>query len=109
MAADGALVDPLPCFSYYNDLDNLDFKDLQMKKDFKHTIIHPFDYEDDDSPIEVCLKQCVVYKGVPHGLAIISFKHESQDWLSFEGVGVFTHGQLHNGPFACFRGDGYGY
>ena len=52
------------------------------------------------------LKMCTLYKGVPNGIAQISFKHPTNDSQSFEGVGVFTDGRLHMGPFTCLRGDG---
>ena len=32
----------LPCFDFYNNLDSLNISDLQFKKDFKYTIIHPY-------------------------------------------------------------------
>ena len=53
------------------------------------------------------LKMCTVYKGVPEGPAHIYFKHPDSERESFEGVGVFTHGQLHGGPFICIKGDNY--
>ena len=85
----------LPCFSYYKNVDNMKFNDLQIKKNFKYTIIHPY-YPimpyDFIPRVEVTLKMCTVYKGVPQGLAIISYKDKGLEWLSFEGVGVFTEG-----------------
>ena len=50
---------------------------------------------------------CTVYKGVPQGPAHIYFKHPTDEYDSFEGVGVFTHGQLHGGPFICIKGDNF--
>ena len=51
-----------------------------------------------------------LWKGVPHGIAAIQFDHPDDAYLSFNGVGVFNHGQLHNTPFTCLRGgDGYGF
>ena len=50
---------------------------------------------------------CTVYKGVPEGPAHIYFKHPTDKGWSFEGVGVFTHGQLHGGPFICLQGNQY--
>jgi hypothetical protein len=55
------------------------------------------------------LKMCTLYKGVPNGIAQISFKHPTDKDESFEGVGVFTDGRLHMGPFTCLRGDGNRY
>ena len=49
---------------------------------------------------------CTLYKGVPHGLAHIEFKHPVEVDESFEGIGIFTNGQLHAGPFNCISGDG---
>jgi hypothetical protein len=48
-----------------------------------------------------------VYKGVPHGIAIINYTDPKYAWNSFRGVGVFHHGQLHNAPFSCLIGDGW--
>ena len=50
---------------------------------------------------------CTVYKGVPEGPAHIYFKHSTDADESFEGVGVFTHGLLHGGPFICITGDNF--
>jgi hypothetical protein len=47
------------------------------------------------------LSKCTLYKGIPYGLAHISFKHPTADQNSFEGMGVFTDGKLHMGPFSC--------
>ncbi len=60
---------------------------------------------------EVTLKLCTLYKGVPYGPAYIQYNHSDPDqkWLSFEGVGIFTEGKLHMGPFTAFNGDGYGF
>ena len=51
---------------------------------------------------------CILYKGKPTGLAVLQYNDPDQKWLSFEGVGVFTDGELHNGPFLCIRGDEWG-
>ena len=61
------------------------------------------------SQIEVTLSMCTLYKGVPHGLAAIQYEDPDDDELSFKGVCVFNHGQLHNTPFMCLRGDGLGF
>ncbi len=60
---------------------------------------------------EVTLKLCTLYKGVPYGPAYIQFTHSdpNQKWLSFDGVGIFTEGKLHMGPFTAIDGNGYGY
>ena len=57
--------------------------------------------------ISVTLEMCTVYKGVPHGIAIINYTDPVYEGDSFRGVGVFHHGQLHNAPFSCLKGDGY--
>jgi hypothetical protein len=50
---------------------------------------------------------CTLYKGKPYGPA--SIKYESQNkFEKFEGIGVFTDGDLHLGPFTCLRGDSVG-
>ena len=57
--------------------------------------------------ISVTLEMCTVYKGVPHGIAVINYTDPKGKESSFRGVGVFHHGQLHNAPFSCLRGDTY--
>jgi len=49
---------------------------------------------------------CTVYKGVPHGIAIINYTNPEDEGGSFRGVGAFHHGQLHNSPFICLKRDG---
>ena len=53
------------------------------------------------------MKLCTLYEGVPYGPAIIHYTDEDSKDLSFEGVGVFNDGKLHDGPFTCLKGDGY--
>jgi hypothetical protein len=57
---------------------------------------------------EVTLKLCTVLKGVPYGPAYIEYTHPDKKDLSFEGVGVFTEGRLHLGPFTAIAGNGAG-
>jgi hypothetical protein len=57
----------------------------------------------------VTLEICTLYKGLPHGIAIITYTDPDDSDESFQGVGVFVHGQLHNAPFTCLPGDGVGY
>ncbi len=59
---------------------------------------------------EVTLKLCTLYRGVPYGPAHIQYTHPdpNRNDLSFEGVGVFTEGRLHMGPFTVIDGDGNG-
>ncbi len=47
------------------------------------------------------LEMCTLYKGVPHGIALIIYTDPKSDWDYFRGLGVFHHGQLHNAPFSC--------
>jgi hypothetical protein len=56
----------------------------------------------------VTLEICTLYKGLPHGIAIITYTHPDDSDYSFRGVGVFVHGQLHNAPFTCLHGNGWG-
>ena len=58
---------------------------------------------------EVTLKLCTVLKGVPYGPAYIEYTHPSDKGLSFEGVGVFTEGRLHMGPFTAINNVGIGF
>ena len=57
---------------------------------------------------EVTLKLCTLLKGVPYGPAHITYTHPSNKGLSFDGVGVFTEGRLHSGPFTAISGSGFG-
>ena len=78
-------------------------------------MVHPYKIYSKDTAIEsmdqisVTLEMCTLYKGVPHGIASISYTDPEDEYLSFRGVGVFHHGQLHNAPFTCLRGDGWPY
>jgi hypothetical protein len=56
--------------------------------------------------MSVTLEMCTLYKGVPHGIALINYTDPESKWYSFRGVGVLHHGQLHNTPFSCLKGDG---
>ncbi len=96
----------LQCFSFYNNLEDLNMSDLQFKNDFKYTIVHPYiQYADKPFPIEkipqieVTFTMCILYKGKPSGLAAFKYTDPQSKYDSFEGVGVFTDGKLHNGPF----------
>ena len=50
---------------------------------------------------EVTLAMCTLHKGKPNGLAQILFKHPQNHDECFNGIGVFTDGKLHGGPFSC--------
>jgi hypothetical protein len=52
---------------------------------------------------------CTLYKGLPHGIALIAYTHPENKILSFRGVGVFVHGQLNNAPFTWVNGKGFRY
>ncbi len=75
-------------------------------------MVHPFKVYKESKSIEsmdqisVTLEMCTVYKGVPHGIAIINYTDPENEDNSFRGVGVFHHGQLHNAHFSCLTGDG---
>ncbi len=56
--------------------------------------------------IHVTLKLCTIYNGVPYGPAMIHYTDQDNNW-SFVGVGVFTDGKLHDGPFTCLEGDSF--
>ena len=55
------------------------------------------------------LKLCTLFKGVPYGPAYIEYTHSDNKALSFDGVGVFSEGRLHMGPFSAINADGRGY
>ena len=48
---------------------------------------------------------CTLYKGKPNGLAHMQYSDPDEQLLSFEGIGVFTDGQLHMGPSICALGN----
>jgi hypothetical protein len=89
-------------------------RDIEIKRDFKYQITHPYQYYNPPIPVEkmnkyeVTLKLCTVLKGVPYGPAHIEYTHPSDKALSFDGVGVFTQGKLHYGPFTAIAGSGVG-
>jgi hypothetical protein len=51
---------------------------------------------------------CTLYKGVPHGIAVINYIDPYEEYKSFRGAGIFDHGQLHNTPFSYIK-DNWGY
>ena len=55
--------------------------------------------------ISVTLEMCTLYKGVPHGIAIINYTDPEDKYYSFRGAGVFHYGKLHNAPFSFLKGD----
>ncbi len=76
-------------------------------------MVHPFIEYDEDREINdmrqitVTLEMCTLYKGVPHGIALIDYQLEMPSEYCFRGLGIFHHGKLHNSPFSCFKLDGY--
>ena len=102
----------MPCFSFYKDYETLKMTDLEFKESFTYNMIHPYYQCPKPLPIseipryDMTLSKCSLYKGVPFGLAHISFKHPTEEFASFEGMGVFTDGKLHMGPFTFQDGDG---
>ena len=53
----------------------------------------------------ITLKLRTLLKGVTHRLAIFYFAEPYDTQESFYGVGLFSHGQLHNSLLTCIRGD----
>ena len=104
----------LPCFSFYNDVDSLGVSDLQFKRDYKWQMVSPIGIYNPPKPVEsmtkyeVNLKLCTLYEGVPCGPAYIEYTHHSNKGRSFDGVGVFSEGRLHMGPFTAIDGRGIG-
>ena len=90
-------------------------RDIEIKRDFKYQITHPYECYNPPIPVEeipkyeVTLKLCTLLKGVPYGPAHIEYTDPSNKALSFDGVGVFTEGRLHYGPFTAIKGSGSGY
>ena len=78
-------------------------------------MVGPISVNNPPKPVEsmplydVNLKLCTLYKGVPYGPAYIEYTHPSNKGLSFDGLGVFTEGRLHLGPFTVIDGKGRGH
>ncbi len=75
-------------------------------------MVHPFRAYPADTEIKdmeqitVTLEMCTLYKGVPHGMALINHTDpndadETKEHHGFRGIGIFQHGVLHNTPFTC--------
>ena len=77
-------------------------------------MVNPIGIYNPPKPVEsmplydVNLKLCTLFKGVPYGPAYIEYTHPSSKGLSFEGVGVFSEGRLHMGPFSAIDGKDIG-
>ena len=56
---------------------------------------------------DVTLKICTLYKGVPYGPALISFKDPDNLVESFQGIGIFNDGKLDSGPFSFIKRTGF--
>ncbi len=102
-----------PSYNYYKDLLALKQDDLQFKQNYKYRILQPYEpYEvgtkrENMRWIEATLEICTLYKGVPDGLALISYNDPKDKTVSFRGVGIFVDGQLEK-CFTCVKGDGSG-
>ena len=57
--------------------------------------------------IEVDLYMCLLHEGIPIGPAYIYYTDPNPELQSksFEGIGMFTNGKLHMGPFLCRCGN----
>jgi hypothetical protein len=64
-------------------------------------MVHPFERSDKLPLMEFNLKICILYKGKLFGPAVIQYEDKDNKGLSFNGVGIFTNGKLHKGPFFC--------
>jgi hypothetical protein len=51
---------------------------------------------------------CTLYQGKLYGPAHLHYKDKHDKMLSFKGIGHFTDGSLHLGPFTCVDGEGWG-
>jgi hypothetical protein len=75
------------------NLEALKRDDVRAAIDFKHEIIHPYKEYDEETAIAlmekitVTLEICTLYKGVPCGIAIISYDESDDEDESFRGVG----------------------
>jgi len=49
--------------------------------------------------IQVNLKICTLYKGVPYGPSIIEYDDPDNEAFSFIGIGIFNQGKLDGAPF----------
>ena len=68
-------------------------------------MVHP--YRVPPIYIEATLELCTVKKDIPYGLAVINYQDLDNQFLSFNGIGIFKEGILHQTPFICIRGDGF--
>lgn len=57
--------------------------------------------------IEANLQFCTLYKEEPYGLAQIQYQNPVSRLESFSGLGFFTDGKLHMGPFTCLNDFGF--
>jgi hypothetical protein len=75
------------------NLEALKIDDVRTAIDFEHEIIHPYKGYGDETAIakiekiRVTLEICTLYKGVPCGIAIISYQGIDDEDYSFRGVG----------------------
>ena len=77
-----------------------------MKHPYQQTV--PIVTRPEDIPqYDVTLKMCTLYKGIPYGPAHLVLSIPGFKFYSFDGVGLFTDGELHGGPFTCVDGNGH--
>ena len=103
-------------YSFLSLLDSLKADDFTFAQNFKHTMLHPYKWYYEGTPlesmdkIEATLVITALYKGVPIGPSIIEFTDPKDNMWSFKGVGVLNNqGKLDNTQFACINGTGYGH
>jgi hypothetical protein len=63
---------------------------------------------DEIDKISATLGICTLYKGLPHGIALIEYTDPESKYDSFRGLGIFDHGRLHSTPFTYVDGNGEG-
>jgi hypothetical protein len=75
------------------NLEALKRDDVRTAIEFKHEIIHPYKWYNEETliakmeKITVILEICTLYNGVPCGIAIIRYQHPDDIFESFRGVG----------------------
>jgi hypothetical protein len=77
-----------------------------MKHPYQQSV-HNILKNEDVPKYEMTLKMCTLYKDRPYGPAHIELTIPNYEFYSFEGVGIFTDGELHMGPFTFIDGIGY--
>ena len=62
---------------------------------------------EDNELIDVILELCTVFKGVPHGLALMIYNDPQSKENSFKGLGILESGKLNNTPFLYVDGENH--